>query len=143
MLDSERFRFLNIAIFTCMGFTTSIMVIAPENLDIPYLGFELQEVNSTLKRLVVVVYFFIIYAPIIMGIPRYDVYGLVMATIYTWFWIVHIFIRDYACSYFAVDIAFKLPEYLSWLFLGVVLVYYLVKFSCLPFSEGPFLQKCN
>ena len=140
MLDSERFRFLNIAIFTCMGFTTSLMVIAPERLDIPYFGMELRLLNSTSRQMVVIVYFFIIYAPIIMGIPRYDVYGLLMSTIYTWFWIAHMFVSDYACKYTAFEIAFHIPEYLSWLFLGVLLLYYLTKFSCSPFPQGSFLQ---
>ena len=143
MLDSERFRYLNISIFTCMGFTTSIMVTDPTGLDVPYLGFTFDSFNSTLRRMLVIAYFFIIYAPIIMGIPRYDLYGIVMATIYTWSWIVHIIIRDYACGYFLVNIAFRMTEYLSWLFLGVTLIYYLIKLSCSPFTEGSFSKLYN
>ena len=34
-------------------------------------------------------------------------------------------LRDYACMFHAEEILFKLPEYIGWLFLGVVLLYYI------------------
>ena len=38
-------------------------------------------------------------------------------------------LRDYACMFHAEEILFKLPEYIGWLFLGVVLLYYMLKFT--------------
>jgi len=70
MLDSERFRILNIAVFTCMGSVTALMVMRPTELDIPVRGFESDELNSTLRRMLVIAYYFVIFSPIIMGIPR-------------------------------------------------------------------------
>ena len=81
------------------------------------------------RRLLIVAFFGVIYSPIVLGIPRYDFFGLLTATFYSWCWIVHIVVRDYACIYYSETVALKVPEYLTWLLLAVLLLYYLVKFS--------------
>ena len=66
------------------------------------------------RRLLIVAFFGLIYSPIVLGIPRYDFFGLLTATFYSWCWIVHIIVRDYACIYYSETVALKVPEYLTW-----------------------------
>ena len=75
MLDSERIRFMNIALFTCMGFTTTMMVLRPRDLDVPYEKFENDSFNSTLRKMLIIAFYLVIYSPVIIGIPRHDLYG--------------------------------------------------------------------
>ena len=49
MLDGERFRLLNVAVFSVMGVTTATMVLDPKNLNVPYENFELDTFNHTLR----------------------------------------------------------------------------------------------
>ena len=82
-----------------------------------------------LRRLLIIAYYGVIYSPIILGIPRYDFFGLLTATLYAWGWIIHIITRDYACVYWPTDYGVNAPEYITWLLLGLMLLYYLIKFS--------------
>ena len=49
MLDGERFRLLNVAVFSVMGVTTATMVLNPKGLNVPYENFELDTFNHTLR----------------------------------------------------------------------------------------------
>ena len=62
--------------------------------------------------------------------------GWSIATIYSWSWIAHVISRDYACNYYFEEWIFHIPEYMTWLILGLALLYYLIRFSSEAIKNG-------
>ena len=133
MLDNERYRWVNIAVFTCMISTIWNMINEPQNILLPNHD-DLQNINPVVHRIIVIAFYFVFYAPIVMGVARYDLYGLVMASLFAWMCFGAGIIRDYACIDYTT-LYWVVPEEGSWLCLSVILTYYLVKFAFFATDE--------
>ena len=62
--------------------------------DLPYYEIQRNTIGFLAKKLLIIAYFLIIYAPLAMGIARYDFYGSVVALLYTWMITIHNYVRD-------------------------------------------------
>ena len=78
MLDNERTRWINAALFFVMGWQLTLMILDPSLVDVPYYFFKSPDFPFILKKLLIISYYLVIFAPIVMGLPRYDFYGSVM-----------------------------------------------------------------
>ena len=78
MLDNERTRFINAALFFAMGWQLTLMILGASYVDVPYYLFKSPEFHFILKKLLIIAYYLVVFAPIVMGLPRYDFYGSVM-----------------------------------------------------------------
>ena len=78
MLDNERTRWINAALFFVMGWQLSLMILDASAVDVPLYFFKSPEFPFILKKLLIIAYYLVVFSPIVMGLPRYDFYGSVM-----------------------------------------------------------------
>ena len=78
MLDNERTRWINASLFFVMGWQLTLMILDASLVDVPYYFFKSPEFPFIFKKLLIIAYYLVIFAPIVMGLPRYDLYGSVM-----------------------------------------------------------------
>ena len=81
MLDNERTRFINAALFFVMGGELTLMILDASLVDVPYYLFKSPDFPFILKKLLIIAYYLVVFAPIVMGLPRYDLFGSVMVSL--------------------------------------------------------------
>ena len=134
MLDNERTRWLNSILFFAMGWALTLMILDPNEVDIPFDRIRDPTFNFILKKLLTIGYYLVVFAPIVMGLPRYDLYGGVVAMLYTWLITIHNYIRDYSCA-FGLTWLFHVLEHISWTLLSLAIPSLLVYVSRLGMSH--------
>ena len=121
MLDNERTRFINASIFFAFGYQLYLMSTHPLFVDLPYYELKRDTIGFLAKKLIIICYFLVVYAPIAMGIARYDFYGSMVAILYTWMITIHHYTRDYACAVDGLTWVYKVPEHLAWTLLSILI----------------------
>jgi hypothetical protein len=70
MLDNERYRYLNISVFTCIALNAWTIINQPASTMKPNFHNSLDNINVILVRLVSTLYLLVFYAPIVMGVGQ-------------------------------------------------------------------------
>ena len=108
---------MKITIFAVMAFETALMTINSEMVFMPIPTQEidsilfiitvvnysysskwsfwsklslLKEMNPTIRKVFIVYYYYVLYAPLFFGIPRYDFVGFVISLTYSWTFLINI-----------------------------------------------------
>ena len=105
---------MKITIFAVMAFETALMTINSEMVFMPiptqendlFLFIEIivivkidlfgqkislfKEMNPTIRKVFIVYYYYVLYAPLFFGIPRYDFVGFVISLTYSWTFLINI-----------------------------------------------------
>ena len=121
MLDNERTRWVSAALFFSFGYQLFLMVVHPLDVDLPFYELKLGNVTFLEKKLIIIAYYLMVYAPLVMGLPRYDFYGSLISLLYTWMITIHNYTRDYACATDPWTWLFKLPEHIAWTLLSLLI----------------------
>ena len=78
---------MKITIFAVMAFETALMTI---NSEMVFMPIPTQEMNPTIRKVFIVYYYYVLYAPLFFGIPRYDFIGFVISLTYSWTFLINI-----------------------------------------------------
>ena len=113
--------------------------------DLPYYEIQRNTIGFLAKKLLIIAYFLIIYAPLAMGIARYDFYGSVVALLYTWMITIHNYVRDYACAIDGLTWVYKVPEHLAWTVLSFLIPALMIRVALIdiPSKKRSFICRFN
>ena len=126
--------------------------------------------NPTIRKVFIVYYYYVLYAPLFFGIPRYDFIGFVISLTYSWTFLINIIglgseqvhdterwrwrqwlhgtkeqfravkVRDYDCEPQTDVYLFLAPQYIGWITLCLLQIYTILYFSC-PKCENRLEKK--
>lgn len=145
MLDNERTRWISASIFFAFGYQLFLMATDPLQVDLPYYELKRDTIGFLSKKLLIMTYYMVVYAPIAMGIARYDFYGSIVAILYTWMITVHNYVRDYACATNSLTWIYKLPEHMAWTLLSLLIPALMIRvaLSDIPSSKQSIIGRFN
>ena len=98
MLDNERTRWINATLFFAIGWQVTLMVVSPAEVDVPFEKFKMSNFPFILRKLLTISYYLVVFAPVVMGLPRWDFFGLMITMLYVWIFAIFNFLRDYNCA---------------------------------------------
>ena len=70
MLDNEQTRWINATLFFAIGWQVTLMVVSPSAVDVPYIRFKMSNFPFILRKLLIIAYYLVVFAPVVMGLPR-------------------------------------------------------------------------
>jgi len=119
-----------------MGWQLTLMIVEPENVTVPLAAMHDPSFNFLFKKLITISYYLVVFAPIALGIPRYDFYGGIVAMLYTWMITISKYVRDASCAMNHWPWVFNLMEHISWTLLSIFIPALLLRVALHPNLPG-------